>query len=116
METIFWQRMTELCEKNGMTPTGMCKAIGLSTGNVPPWRRGGIPNQKMVRRIAEFFSVEPEYLVGGTKNAAEAKATAAQVKFALFDGKEVSDETFQKVLTFAKFAAEEEERLNGEKR
>lgn len=38
------------------------------------------------------------------------------MKFALFDGKEVSDETYQKVLTFAKFAAEEEERLNGEKR
>lgn len=32
------------------------------------------------------------------------------MKFALFDGKEVSDETYQKVLTFAKFAAEEEDR------
>lgn len=110
METIFWQKLTEICEQRGTSPTRMCKAIGLSTGNVSPWKRGGIPNQKMVKRIAEYFGVEPEYLVGGTKNAAEAKATAAQVKFALFDGKEVSDETYQKVLTFAKFAAEEEER------
>ena len=116
METMFWQKLTEICRQWGTSPTGMCKAIGLSTGNVPAWKRGGIPNQITLRKIADHFSVEPEYFVGAAKNAAEAKATAAQVKFALFDGKEVSDETYQMVLTCAKFAAEEEERLNGEKR
>lgn len=115
METVFWQKLTEICKQRGTSPTGMCKAIGLSTGNVPVWKRGGIPNQITLRKIADHFSVEPEYFVGAAKNAAEAKATAAQVKFALFDGKEVSDETYQKVLTFAKFAAEEEERLKKNK-
>lgn len=116
METMFWRKLTEICEQRGTSPTGMCKAIGLSTGNVPAWKRGGLPNQITLGKIADHFSVEPEYFVGAAKNVAEAKATAAQVKFALFDGKEVSDETYQKVLTFAKFAAEEEERLNGGKK
>lgn len=38
------------------------------------------------------------------------------MKFALFDGKEVSDEIYQRVLTFAKFAADEDERMNGGKK
>lgn len=115
MESIFWRRLKDICEERGLTPTSMCVESGLSTGNVTPWRKGNIPNVRVVQQIADFFGVEPEYLVGGTKNAAEAKATAAQVKFALFDGKEVSNETYQKVLTFAKFAEEEEERMKKNK-
>ena len=44
----------------------------------------------------------------------ETGATEQEVRHALFDGHEVSDATYQKVLAFARFALEEERRQKGE--
>ena len=95
METIFLKRLKQICEERGTTPTAMCKEIGLSS-------------KPSLQRIAEHFGVEPEYFVGEQKCASEAKATEAQIKYALFGDESVSDELLQKVRTFAKFALDEE--------
>lgn len=108
METIFWKRLKQICEERGTTPTAMCKEIGLSTGNPPAWKSGSLPSKPSLQRIAEHFGVEPEYFVGEQKCASEAKATEAQIKYALFGDESVSDELLQKVRTFAKFALDEE--------
>lgn len=116
METIFWTRLKKLCAENNTTPTGVCKALELSTGSPPMWKRGSIPNQLAREKIAAYFNVSPEYFVVETEKAPaseETGVTEQEVRHALFDGQEVSDETYQKVLAFARFALEEERRQKG---
>lgn len=61
METVFWKRLTELCAARKSTPTEQVKAAGLAAGNVTYWRRGRIPNTKMMERLEEYFGVEEGY-------------------------------------------------------
>lgn len=116
METMFWKRLIALCEARRTTPTAVCKASGLATGNVTYWKQGRLPNQKAINVIAEYFNVDPRYFVTETEKAPEAEATGAKkdLRYALFDGEEVSDATFEKVMAFARFALEEERRQKGE--
>lgn len=108
MESIFWRRLKDICEERGLTPTSMCVEAGLSTGNVTPWRKGNIPNVRVVQQIADFFGVEPDYFLGAKRNATEAKALAAEARDYVFGGKNVSDEAWARVLAYANFVAEEE--------
>ena len=116
METVFWTRLKKLCNENNTTPTGVCKAVGLSTGSPPAWKRGSIPIQAVREKIADYFGVSPEYFVGEAKEApgAEPRAiTDDDIKFAMFGTTEVSDELYQSVMNFAKVAQEMEARKRG---
>lgn len=116
METVFWTRLIELCKQHNTTPTGVCKAVGLSTGSPPGWKRGRLPSMAVLNKIADYFQVEPQYFISETEKSPDAEATGAKkdLRYALFDGAEVSDETFEKVMAFARFALEEERRQKGE--
>lgn len=116
METMFWKRFTALCNERGTTPTAAVKEIGLAGGNVTYWKKGRIPNTKVIQQLADFFGVSPSYFVVETEKAPaseETGVTEQEVRHALFDGQEVSDETYQKVLAFARFALDEERRQKG---
>lgn len=116
METMFWSKLKSLCAERGTTPTGVCKATGLSTGSPPSWKRGSLPTIAVRTKLAEYFGVDPDYFVTETTKAPDAEAAGAKkdLRYALFDGAEVSDETFEKVMAFARFALEEERRQKGE--
>lgn len=109
METMFWKRLTDLCKARRATPTAVCKASGLATGNVTYWKQGRLPNQKAINVIAEYFNVDPKYFVTETEKAPDAEATGAvskeQLKFALFgeNGGVVSDEKLAEVLRYASY-------------
>ena len=109
METMFWKRLTDLCEARRTTPTAVCKASGLATGNVTYWKQGRLPNQKAINVIAEYFNVDPKYFVTETEKAPDAEAAGAiskeQLKFALFgeNGGVVSDEKLAEVLRYASY-------------
>ena len=53
--------MSELCAARNSTPTEQVKAAGLAAGNVTYWRRGRIPNTKMMEKLEEYFGVEEGY-------------------------------------------------------
>lgn len=107
METLFWSRFKSICAERGTTPTGVCKAIGLSTGNPPVWKRGTTPNRKIIQTIADYFGVNPSYFVGEIEKPPVSEETGASVdelKFALFGGGgEITDEMFEEVKAFARY-------------
>lgn len=116
MSTIFWERFTEACEKTNQKPTGVCRKLGLSSGNPPAWKQGRVPNMEIMQKLANYFEVPVSYFLGETEKAPDAEAAGAKkdLRYALFEGAEVSDETFEKVMAFARFALEEERRQKGE--
>lgn len=85
MSTEFWSKFTELCEMSGKTPTGVVRAIGLSSGNPSAWRAGRVPGMVVINKLAAYFNVTPAYFVGleGEKEKSPAP-----------DGAELTDEEF----------------------
>jgi transcriptional regulator with XRE-family HTH domain len=113
MATAFWERFSSLCEQKGVTPHKAMIETGLNTGNPPQWRqKGRVPSVKIAQTLARYFGVTTDYLLGAeTEKAPASEETGAseeEVRFALFDGMEVSNETYEKVKAFARFAAAEE--------
>lgn len=103
-ETRFWVRVQQLCKERNVSPTMMCKDLGLSVSNVTHWGGGRVPTKRTVNQIAEYFRVRPSefYAEGG------AEVTDNDLKFALFGDTEITDEVFEEVKRFAKYAAAEE--------
>ena len=109
MSTIFWERFMEACEKTNQKPTGVCRKLGLSSGNPPAWKQGRVPNTEIMQKLANYFEVPVSYFLGETEKAPDAEAAGAiskeQLKFALFgeNGGVVSDEKLAEVLRYASY-------------
>lgn len=61
---MFWDKLESLCSKKGISPTAMTREIGISQGNIPNWKKGGFPQKQTLLKIAQFFSVQPEFFYG----------------------------------------------------
>ena len=102
--TSFWQRVSELCKERNVTPTMMCKHLGLSTSNVTHWGGGRVPSSRTIKLIADYFGVsETEFYRDDKMSVSD-----DEIKFALFGDTEITDEVFEEVKRFAKYAAAEE--------
>ena len=43
--------------------------MGVSTGNMSHWKKGRLPKGKTLRRMAQFFRVPVDYLIGAKPNS-----------------------------------------------
>lgn len=64
MDTQFWKIMQKLCLENNTTPSTVVKELGLSTSMGTRWKNGTIPHGKTLQKIAEYFDVTTDYLLG----------------------------------------------------
>ena len=65
---MFFERIVELCNKKGIYPNTMCSELGLSNAVATKWKKGPIPHYSTLKRIADYFDVSTDYLLGNTKN------------------------------------------------
>ena len=63
---MFWERLTEICLEKGISPNGLCKAIGLSDATATKWKYGSIPNNSTLLKISNKLGVSIDYLLGKT--------------------------------------------------
>lgn len=61
-----YELIKKLCEENGISPTKLCTEITGSKGNLPTWQKGNI-NPKSLTKIADYFNISVDYLLGRTK-------------------------------------------------
>ena len=117
-ETEFWKALQALCKERGTTPTAVAKELGFSTGSPTGWKRGAVPSMTTIGKIALYFGVGMErfYGLAETEKAPTepAGATEEQIRSALFDGGEISDEGYARVVEFAKMvqALERQQKLS----
>ncbi|MBQ8922492.1 MAG: helix-turn-helix transcriptional regulator [Oscillospiraceae bacterium] len=64
---MFWERFTLLCSERKMKPNRVAAEIGISSASVTKWKRGSIPNSDSLGKIAEYFCVSIDYLLGKTE-------------------------------------------------
>lgn len=108
-------RIESLCKDRGINITQMCREAGVPRGNLTELKmnRTTALSTKTLGKIANYFNVSMEVLLGGTetKNApAESRCvTKEDIKFALFKGDgEVTDSMLDEVLAFAQFVQQRE--------
>lgn len=105
---MFFVKYEELCKKAKKTTTGVALELGVSKSTVAYWRANHnvIPKQEVLIKIADYFNVSVDYLLGNESKSpdAEQPATESQIKFALFGGGEdITDEMLDEVKAFAQF-------------
>lgn len=64
----FYNRVSKLCTKEGITVNGLIVKLGMSKSNGKSWREGAVPQAATLKKIADYFGVDPEYLLNGSTN------------------------------------------------
>lgn len=76
MGNTFFDRYAELCKTAGETPNSVAKIIGASSGSVTAWKNGTEPRNTTLSKIADYFGVSTDYLLG--KDIKKAPALTAK--------------------------------------
>ncbi len=63
---MFYERYCQLAKKLSKTPSGILQEFGMSKGNLSSWRNGGSPSVDVLNKLASYFSVSVDYLLGNT--------------------------------------------------
>ena len=103
----FYERFKELANEQKETPTGVGRKVGADGSTVNYWKKGHIPKNKTLDKIAKYFDVSIDYLIGNTSERApknQIKSGDDIAKVALFGGNtEVTDEMWNEVKDYVEF-------------
>ena len=110
---MFFNRFKQLCDEKNISVYRACEAIGLNRSAVAKWKNGGKPNGSTAAKLAEYFGVTTDYLLGNSQEKTPADMQRAvsdeDIKFALFGGDgEITDEMYEEVKRFAAFIKQRE--------
>lgn len=75
---MFYERYLELCKLNNVSPSRAALNIGVSKTSVIRWREGAMPNAKILEKLAGYFSVSTDYLLGNEKTASSVDEAVEQ--------------------------------------
>lgn len=66
---MFWSNFQQLCIKNGKFPNNVCSDLGFSSATASVWKRGSVPRETTLKKIAEYFGVTVEELLQDNTNS-----------------------------------------------
>ena len=61
---MFWEKLLEICNARGESPNGVAKKIGVASCSVTSWKNGGRPRDSTLLKLASYFGVTVDYLLG----------------------------------------------------
>lgn len=61
---MFWNVLIELCNEKGISPNFVAKELGITSGTVTSWKKGSVPRDTTLRKVADYFGVSADYLLG----------------------------------------------------
>lgn len=71
---VFFDIYCSLCMQIGKSPNTVAKELSISSGTVTGWKQGRIPQNASLQKIANYFGVSVEYLLGKDENKKPAPA------------------------------------------
>ena len=64
---MFKEIFIRLCNEKGVAPTVVCKSVGLSDAAFSKWTDESVPRRATLMRIADYFGVSVDYLLGNAR-------------------------------------------------
>lgn len=64
---MFWNNFVTLCNGKGISPNCACAELGFSTAIATKWKNGAVPRDTTLKKIADYFNVSVDYLLGKTE-------------------------------------------------
>ena len=61
---MFWDSYVNLCIGVGESPNSVAQKLGVTSGSVTGWKNGAAPRNSTLRKIADYFGVSVDYLLG----------------------------------------------------
>ena len=77
---LFYINYVALCNKIGKSPSAVAEELGFMRSVVTRWSKGTIPRQATLQKVADYFGVSVEYLLGKEKQPAEGELHPANKK------------------------------------
>ena len=110
---MFFNRFKQLCDQKNISVYRACTDIGLNRSAVAKWKGGGKPNGSTAAKLAEYFGVTTDYLLGQSEQKTPGETSRVvsdeEIKFALFGGDgEITDAMYDEVKQFAAFIKQRE--------
>lgn len=117
----FVDRILNLLSQQGITKNKMLTDLHLSKNSIIDWqKRGTIPNGETLSKIANYFNVSVDYLLGNAqKEKPVAKSDEPDITFDDFtyafldESKELTEENKAKLLEMAKFFKQQQDKEKG---
>lgn len=105
---MFYTTYAELCHKLGKSPSRVAQELNINKATVTYWKNNSTakPGNEILCKIAEYFSVSTDYLLGNASpQASQSQQQSEEIaKVALFGGdKEVSDEMWNEVKNYVEY-------------
>ena len=64
---MFYENYVTYCKKVGKSRTEVARLIGKSSKSVTGWKNGAIPRNDTLKKLADYFGITIEELVGEKK-------------------------------------------------
>ena len=61
---MFWEIFSRLCADQNIKPNPLAKKLGIPSASVTNWKNGRTPHQTTLIKIADYFGVTVDYLLG----------------------------------------------------
>lgn len=101
----FWDRFYNLCIENETKPNPVCKKLGFSNSASTHWKAGQLPGATSLKKIANYFDVSTDYLLGKTdikkEQTAEMQSDNEDINKLIEIGTKLSPEHLQALLVLA---------------
>ena len=103
-----YEIIKDLAKEKGISIRQLEINFGYSNGYIGSWKRQ-TPNSNEFSRLADYFDVSVDYLLGRELKEAPKKVDLSEDDTVFsFDGKEISKETMRKAIAIAKALEENE--------
>lgn len=70
---MFWENFVRFCNSKDKAPNAVAKEIGIPSGSVTDWKNGRTPQHRTLIKIADYFGVTVDYLLGNTDSREKPK-------------------------------------------
>ena len=88
---MFWEIFKKLCLSVGKSPNAVAKELDISSGSITQWKKGRVPHNSTLLKIANHFNVSIEYLLGWPEKAQQKNSSPATE----VTSEEISNETIR---------------------
>lgn len=107
---MFYNLYAELCSQKNVSPSKAADEMGINRSTVTLWKKNGAkPRQEILIKIAEYFGVSIDYLLGNEVLEKSLDEQLGETDFALLNGaKCLSEDGKKAVLRYINFLKQEE--------